>query len=394
MKYNQIDTLTQKYLHEAIDFRRHLHQYPELSFQEHKTARWIGQQLTLLKIEHRMGVGGNSIIAKLESNPEQGLAIALRADFDALPIQEETHLPFESHHAGVMHACGHDFHTASLLTTAKVLNDSKSLWNGTIYLIFQHAEEVLPGGAIAVLNDHPFDGPQPIAIVGQHVAPELPVGSIGLKSGRYMASSDEIYIKIHGKGGHGALPQHINDTVLASAQMIVNLQQVSARLAPPTIPTVLSFGRFIANGATNVIPDLVQIEGTFRTFDENWRSKAHEHIIHIAGSTAESYGCTCQTEIRKGYPVLRNDEDLYQKARAVALDFVGGKQLVELDYRMTSEDFSYYSQAYPSLFYRIGVGHADESKNHPLHSSKFSLNEAGFENAIGMMVRLAIKLLS
>ncbi len=376
----------------AIDFRRTLHRCPELSFQEEQTALRIQEQLEQHHISYRKNVGGNGIVAVLEGKNPDKKAIALRADFDALPLEEKTNLPFASQNKGVMHACGHDFHTACLLAATLVLDSLKNLWEGRIYCIFQHAEELVPGGAKAILNDHPFEFQEPEYIIAQHVEPNLPVGTFGFKKGKYMASNDEIYLNIKGQGGHGALPHTINDTVLAASQTIVSLQQITSRIVPATLPCILSFGRMIANGATNVIPNEVNIAGTFRIFDESWRKKVHQHIQRIAEHTAEAYGVKCEVEIRHGYPVVENNDFLVDTAKAIIQDTENTKS-VDLEHRMTSEDFAYFTQKYKSLFFRTGVGHSQKELNHPLHSELFNLNETAFDYALPFLVELSLNLL-
>jgi amidohydrolase len=293
-----------------------------------------------------------------------------------------------------MHACGHDIHSSSLLAVAGVLKELINKWEGTIHYVFQHAEELIPGGAKLMLQENLFGDNQPEFVIAQHVDPEITVGKFGFKTGRYMASNDEVYLTILGKGGHGAMPHKIDDTVLSASQVLVNLQQISSRLVPAGIPMVLSFGKFIADGATNVIPSEVKIEGTFRTFDEQWRLKAHQHIKNIAESTAVAYGTTCEVEIRHGYPVVENNDVLYNKAKQLVVDSLGKDAVIDLDYRMTSEDFGYFSQQYKSLFYRLGVGFDDDSKNYPLHSPKFNPDENALQYSIEFMSNLAVELLS
>lgn len=389
----KIKVLSQQYFEDAIAFRRYIHAHPELSFEEENTAKFIAQKLDEIFIPYQKNVGGNGIVATLKGNNPDKKIIALRADFDALPIHEETNLSFSSQNKGVMHACGHDIHTSSLLSVIKVLKDLKEEWEGTIHFVFQHAEELLPGGAIQMLDANLFGDLQPEYVIAQHVDPDIEVGSFGFKSGRYMASNDEVYLTINGKGGHGAMPHKINDTVLAAAQVLVNLQQISSRLIPSNIPMVLSFGKMIADGATNVIPEKVEIAGTFRMFDEELRKTAHRHIKRIAESTAEAYGTKCIVDIRKGYPVVENNEELTEVAKQLVESDFGKDKLEVLDYRMTSEDFGYFTQRYKSLFYRLGVGHKEGSKNFPLHSSKFNPDEEAIKYSIEFMSRLAIKIL-
>jgi len=390
----KIKSISLIYSEKAIDIRRHIHSQPELSFKEIKTAKYISEELDKIGIPYKSGVGGNGIVATLQSKNPNKRIIALRADFDALPIHEETNLRFSSVNTGVMHACGHDIHTSSLLMVAAVLKELIEDWEGTIHFVFQHAEELVPGGAKLMLEDNLFGNLQPECVIAQHVDPDIKTGSFGFKSGRYMASNDEIYLKVSGNGGHAAMPHKINDTVLATSQILVSLQQISSRIVPASIPMVLSFGKVIADGATNVIPAEVRIEGTFRTFDEKWRKEAHGYIKSISESTAKAYGTNCDVEIRHGYPVVENDSNLYNKAVNLVKETWGEDKLEYLDYRMTSEDFGFFTQKYNSLFYRLGVGYNETSNNYPLHSSKFNPNEEALKYAIEFMSSLAIKILN
>ncbi|MDY6801048.1 MAG: M20 family metallopeptidase [Bacteroidota bacterium] len=389
----KIKKLSKKYFSQVVNIRRHLHQYPELSFQEFKTSAYIASLLKKWGIEFVPDIAETGIVATIKGKNPKQKTIALRADIDALPIEEKNNIAYKSKNKGVMHACGHDAHTASLLGVILILNELKDEFEGTIKCIFQPGEELLPGGAKLMIQEGVLKNPEPEIIIGQHVYPELPAGKIGIKSGAYMASSDEIYITVKGKGGHGAMPWQINDTVLITSHIIVALQQITSRLAPAGIPTILSFGKIIANGATNVIPDEVNIEGTFRTMDEKWRTKAHQEIKDITVGVAQSMGANAEINIKTGYPVLINNERVTLKAKEAAKQFLGAKNIVELDYRMTSEDFAYYSQKKPSVFYRLGV--ADENSNEcsSLHSPKFNINEKALETGIGAMAYLAIQFL-
>jgi len=368
---------------------RHLHAHPELSFQEVETARFIQNELSGMKIPFRSNIGGNGILGKIEGQNPTKKVIALRADMDALPVCEAVDIPWKSMHENVMHACGHDAHTACLLGAAKVLNELRNEFEGTVLLIFQPGEEKAPGGARLMLEDGLFDEIEPDLILAQHVSVDFPTGTMGFLPGKIMASADEIHVKIHGKGGHGALPHLVNDTVLAASQTIVSLQQVRSRLCHPLTPMVLTFGKLSADGATNVIPHEVQLSGTFRTFDETWRTEAKNHILRIITDTCLANGCTAEIEMPDGYPCVVNDEQITEKAREMAIDWIGKEHVVPLEVRMTSEDFGFFTQKYPSTFYRFGVKGETNANTGGLHSSTFQIDERALEIGAGGMAWLA-----
>lgn len=382
----KIKQLANQNFQEIVEIRSHLHQHPELSFQEFETSKYIQKKLTEWNIEFTSGHVKTGIVAYVKGKNPDKKCVALRADIDALPIQELNDLPFASQNKGVMHACGHDVHTSSLLGAIKILNELKNEFEGTIKCIFQPAEEVLPGGASLMIKEGVLENPKPINIIGQHVYPELEAGKVGFKKGQHMASTDEIYLTIKGKGGHAALPFKLKDPVLAMAQIIVALQQVVSRCAKPNIPSVLSFGKVIANGATNIIPNEVSVEGTFRTFDEEWRKQAHEHIKNIAENTAKAMGVECDIKIDIGYPFLVNDDDTTQKCIDAAKEFLGAENVVDLELRMTAEDFAYYSQIIPACFYRLGT-----SDSTGLHTPTFMVDENALKTGMGLMAYLAVK---
>ena len=349
------------YKEEVIAIRRHLHQNPELSFEEFNTSKYVCSKLEEFGIEYTSGIVKTGIVALIKGNNPESKIIALRADLDALPINEENDVEYKSINKGVMHACGHDVHTSSLLGVAKILNEIKDQFNGTVKLIFQPGEERLPGGASLMIKEGVLKNPIPNSILAQHVYPQLESGKVGFKSGMYMASCDEIYVTIKGEGGHAALPHQNIDPILIASHIITALQQLVSRVMPPTIPTVLSFGRIIGDGSTNVIPDKVELEGTFRAMNEDWRAEAHVKMKKMAESIAESMGGECEFKIAKGYPFLVNDETTTNKAKQSAIEFLGEENVVDLDLRMTAEDFSYYSQIIPACFYRLGVKNEEEN---------------------------------
>lgn len=378
------------YYSEVLAIRRHIHQHPELSTKEYQTAEFVESHLDRIGIGHeRMAETG--VIGFIEGK-EQGKTIALRADMDALPITEEITLNYKSRSEGVMHACGHDAHTAILLGAAHILYDLKEALRGNILLIFQPSEETFPGGAKALLEEGLFDKYNPCLILGEHVDPDIKSGEIGMKAGQYMASTDEVYLTVKGKGGHGATPDKNNDTVLIASQILNHLQQVASRNAPPDIPTVLSFGRFIADGRTNIIPEQVKLEGTFRTFSEVWREKAHKRIEEICKHTAQAANAKCEVLIDKGYPFLVNDEPLTEKTFSLAEEFLGKEKVHYLPVRMTAEDFAYYSQQIPSCFYRLGIRNEEHGITSNLHSTTFNIDEKSLETGIGLLSWLAFNI--
>ncbi|MBI9060454.1 MAG: amidohydrolase [Marinilabiliaceae bacterium] len=389
----RIKNLTQKYLGEIIEIRRHIHQFPEISFDEVNTSKYIQQQLTKIGIPFKAGYVKTGIVGTIKGKNPEKKVIALRADMDALPIQEKSNVPFCSVNDGVMHACGHDAHSAALVGAAKILFELRSEWEGTILLIFQPAEEVFPGGAKLMMEAGIFDKQKPEVILGQHVLPTMKSGHAGFKEGMYMASGDEIYLTIKGKGGHAAMPHLLTDNVLIASQIIVALQQIVSRFVPAQLPTVLSFGKFIANGATNIIPEQVEIAGTLRTMNEKWRAKIKTKIREIATFTAQSMGAECEVDIKDGYPVVHNDEKVTRQAIEFSEEYLGKEQTEAMDTRMTAEDFGYYTQQYPCTFYRFGVQQANEETGN-LHTPQFNLNESSLETATGLMAYLAYRFMT
>ncbi len=373
-----------------IDTRHHLHANPELSFQEFETSKYVKialENIGISKIEHKANTG---LVALIEGKNPSIKTIALRADMDALPIKELNNVAYKSKNEGVMHACGHDVHTSCLLGAAQILFSLRNEFEGTIKLIFQPGEEKLPGGASMMIKEGVLKNPDAIAIIGQHVMPLIPVGKVGFKSGLYMASTDELYVKVIGKGGHGAMPQLNIDPVVIAAQIIISLQQIISRVSSPIIPSVLSFGKVIANGATNVIPNEVTMEGTFRTLDEKWRLEAHDKMVKMATMIAESMGGKCEFEVRKGYPFLYNDETLTGKAKQHAIEFLGTENVLDLDIWMAAEDFAYYSQIIPACFYRLGTRNEDKGIVSSVHTPTFDIDEDALEIGSGLMAYLAI----
>jgi amidohydrolase len=392
MLKEKIQSLAHQYHKDTIALRRHLHQHPELSYQETETGRFIAQKLTEYGIPHQHGMAENGVVGLIQGGKGKGKVIALRGDMDALPITEANEVPYKSQNKGVMHACGHDVHTSSLLGTARILNEIKEELTGTIKLIFQPAEEKLPGGASIMIKEGVLENPRPGSIFGQHVHPPLEVGKIGLKAGQYMASADELYLTVTGKGGHGALPQDCIDPIVITAHIITALQQIVSRNANPSVPTVVTFGHIASTGgATNVIPDEVKLKGTFRTMDEAWRFEAHQRMKKLAEGLAASMGGRAELDISVGYPFLVNHDELTQKVRQRAEDYLGKENVVELPIRMTAEDFAYFSQEMPACFYRLGTGNPARGIMSPIHTSTFDVDEDCLAISTGLMAWLAVQ---
>lgn len=374
---------------EIIEIRQKIHANPELSFKEFQTSEFICSILEKMGIPYRKGIAKTGILAWIEGKNSGSKTIALRADMDALPIEEKTNLPYASNNQGVMHACGHDVHSSILLGVANALKKFSEQFEGTVLLVFQPGEELLPGGAKLMLEDGLFRDWKPDLILGQHVLPGMPAGSFGFREGLYMASGDEIYLTVKGKGGHAATPHLITNTVLAASHVLLSLQQIPGKLAPKDIPTVLSFGKVIANGATNIVPDEAHMEGTFRTMNEEWRTKAHEKIAEIASLAASEYGAECLVRIEKGYPVLVNHVEYTRMAVGFAEEMAGKNKVLPMDLRMGTEDFAWYTQQYPCVFYRLGTG-----KENGLHTATFEVDESILASGTEMMAWLALSLLN
>jgi len=386
----KIKQLASAYAAEMIGIRRHFHAHPELSEKEVLTASHICSLLDKWGIPYTNHVGGNGIVALISGQNPESETVALRADMDALPINEQNETEYRSVNSGVMHACGHDVHITCLLGAARIINELKDQFSGTFRLIFQPSEEKFPGGAKAMIEAGVLQNPRPARIFGQHVLPTLEAGKVGFMAGNYMASTDEVYLTIQGKGGHAATPEMNIDPVLIASHIVVALQQVVSRSAPPGVPTVLSFGRFIAEGRTNIIPNEVKIDGTFRTFSEEWRSKAHEKIASVAKGMAESMGGSCNVFIDRGYPFLVNDNKVTQRAKELAIEYLEKENVVDLEQRMTAEDFAYYSHIIPACFYRLGVKDPAWAEVRNLHTSTFDADESSIEVGMGLMAWIAV----
>jgi len=374
---------------QVIEIRQHIHQHPEPSFEEFKTSAYLQSKLSEAGIAITGQWVKTGFMAEIQGR-EPGKTITMRADMDALPIEELNSCSYASVNKGWMHACGHDVHSACLAGAALVLNKLREHWSGNVRFVFQPGEEVLPGGASLMLSEGMFDQFPPGKLLAQHVFPELPAGHVGFRAGEYMASTDEIHIKVLGKGGHGALPHTLKDPVITAAQVIVALQQIVSRNSTPDIPSVLSIGKVLANGATNVIPSEVTLAGTFRTFNEVWRNQAHGLIRQIVEHTCLAAGLQAEVEIRKGYPALVNDADLTNSCRLAAMEYLGAEKVHDLELRMTAEDFAWFAQRYPACFYRLGTASADGSNRSGVHTATFNIDEEALITGTGLMAWLAL----
>ncbi len=387
-KIEKIKSLASDFHTEFIEIRRKIHTNPELGFEEYQTSELIANKLDELGISYQTDIAKTGIVAIIEGENPTKKTIALRADMDALPIEEKNDHTYKSANKGVMHACGHDAHIACLLGAAKILNTLKNDFEGSVKLIFQPSEEKFPGGAQAMIKEGVLENPTPEFIIGQHVLPTLESGKMGLRAGKYMASTDEIYLTVKGKGGHAATPElNINPIIIAS-HIIIALQQIANNNTNPDLPTVLSFGKIEGKGRTNIIPDEVKMDGTLRTFDEKWRAEAHNKIAKIAQSIAGEMGGSCEVFIDKGYPFLVNDSKVTEDVKMLASQYLGKENVVDLDMRLTAEDFAYYSQEIPACFYRIGIRNEAKGITSNLHTNTFDIDEDTIETGMGLMAWL------
>jgi amidohydrolase len=390
---SEIKKLSRQILPRVIEHRRHLHANPELSFEEYKTAAYVKDALDDMGIPWK-AVANTGVEALIKGKLPSDQVIALRADMDALPITEANNVSYASRNHGVMHACGHDFHTSSLLGVANILNQLTNRFGGIIKLLFQPGEEVLPGGASIMIKEGVLKDPVVGSVIGQHAMPRIEVGKIGIRTGKHMASMDSIIVRVIGKGGHGGQPNQNIDPVVIAAHIVIALQQIVSRLAHPGEPTVLSFGKVIANGAVNVIPDEVYMEGTFRAMNETWRNEAHGKMIKMAESIAEGMGGRCEFKIIRGYPFLVNAERLTMQVRQWSQEYLGKENVLEEEIWMAAEDFAYYSQVADSCFYLCGVGNSSKGITSSLHTPTFDIDESALEVSVGLMTYLAINRLN
>jgi amidohydrolase len=379
-------------LEELVRIRRHLHAHPELSFQEEKTSAFVSQKLREYGIAHRTGIGGYGVVADITGS-EEGKVVAVRGDMDALPIKELNEVSYASKNPGVMHACGHDVHTTCILGVAKLLQARREELRGTVRLIFQPAEERIPGGASLMIKDGVLKNPDVQLMFGQHVYPDMEVGNVGFRPGKYMASADELYITVKGKGGHAALPHKLIDPILITSHVITGIQQLVSRRAKVGMPTVVSIGKVLAEGATNVIPDEVRLEGTIRTMNEEWRAELHDLLKDFVVGICRAMGGDADVEVRKGFPALINDHELTAWAKEKAIELLGEQYVHDLEFRMAGEDFAYFAQAVPSCFYRLGTSNTNKGIGAPLHTGKFDIDEDALRIGTALMTTLAVKAL-
>jgi amidohydrolase len=393
MEAQRIKDLAEKHAALVLETRRYLHQHPELSFKETETSKYLCAILDKLKISYTTGHVKTGIIALIKGKNPEKKVILLRADMDALPITEQNKVPYVSQNTGVMHACGHDVHSASLIGAAAVLNELKSEFEGTVKLIFQPGEEVLPGGASLMIKEGVLKNPDVNLAFAQHVHPSMEVGKVGFRKGMYMASTDELYLTIKGKGGHAAMPADYNNPLMIASEVLLELKK---KFEPymngkGETPTVIAFGKIEGKGATNVIPETVSIEGTFRTMNEKWRAEAHEMIRKTVEEVCKKNKAGGIVEIRNGYPFLVNDEALTEKCRTAAQEYLGKENVEELPLRMTAEDFAYFSQVLPVCFYRLGTGNVKKGITSGVHTPTFDIDEEALKIGSGLMAWLAMK---
>lgn len=388
---NRIKELAQQYAPDFIAIRHHIHSHPELSFQEHETSRFLQQKLDEFGVSYTSGIAGTGIIAMVEGKNPSSRTIAIRADIDALPITEANDVPYRSQNNGVMHACGHDVHTTCILGATRILQELQHEFEGTIKVLFQPGEEKHPGGASLMIKDGALENPRPDAILGMHVQPSMEAGKLGFRDGQYMASADEIYITIKGKGGHAATPHLTVDTILVASHLVVSLQQIISRNNNPFSPSVLSICAFNGGYTTNVIPSEVKLMGTFRAMDETWRFKAHELIKKQATELAHAMGADIDIEILVGYPCLYNNEKVTARARTLAEDYMGITNVGDTEIRMGAEDFAFYSQIVPACFFRLGTGNISRGITSGVHTPTFDIDESAIQIGMGTMAYLAMQ---
>jgi amidohydrolase len=391
IKADSIKELATKLAPELLAVRRHLHQNPELSFKEYNTSLYIQNKLKEAGIPFTAGHAGTGIIALIEGKDPSSKTILLRADMDALPIDEKNNVPYCSVTKGVMHACGHDVHSTCVLGAAKILKELRKEFTGTVKVIFQPGEEVLPGGASLMIKEGVLQSPPVNKALALHVFPNMETGKVGFRKGMYMASTDELYLTVNGKGGHAAMvSEYVNPLIIASEILLtvqVNFMNENALKGSKgeNIPTVVAFGKIEGKGATNVIPDKVEAEGTFRTMNEDWRNEAHQRLRDIVSEVSARYGIESLLRIEKGYPYLVNDVPFTEQCRAAASEYLGKDQVEDLPLRMTAEDFAFISQQVPSCFFRLGTGNKKKGITSGVHTPTFDIDESALETGTGLL---------
>jgi hippurate hydrolase len=385
----KIKHLAKRHAPSFIEIRHHLHAHPELSYKEFETSKYIQQKLATIGIPFEIKATTGVIGLVKGKNPDKKV-IALRADIDALPIKEENSINYKSQNEGVMHACGHDVHTTCLLGAAQILHDLKNEWEGTVKLIFQPGEEKNPGGASLLIKEGVLENPKPSSIFGLHVHPSLAIGKLSFRSGKVMASADELYFTIRGKGGHAASPHLCIDPILIASNLILSLQQIVSRNNNPHNPSVLSITAIEGGSTTNVIPNEVKLKGTFRAMNEEWRFRAHELIRTLSTELVRSMGGEIELEIDVGYPSVYNNEALTESSKRKAEEYMGKANVEETESRMGAEDFGYYTQHIPGCFYRLGVMNKEKGIVSGVHTPTFNIDEGAIEIGMGMMAWLGV----
>jgi amidohydrolase len=395
-----IKQLASTHFQEVLEFRKHIHQHPELSFEEYKTSEYVCSVLEKHSITYTKGIVKTGIIAIIKGENPTKKTILLRADLDALPIEEKNNVSYKSQNLGIMHACGHDAHTASVLGTAIILNQLKHEFEGTVKIIFQPGEEVLPGGSSLMIKEGVLQNPKVDIAIAQHVFPSMEVGKVGFRTGMYMASTDELHITITGKGGHAAMAGDYNNPLVVAAHIITEIERQFpfvidaegvARNTQNNIPTVIAFGKIEGKGATNVIPESVYLAGTFRTMDEVWRKEVKLKITEIINLLATTYNVKADINIMDGYPFLTNDAEVTKQCKQAAIEYLGKENVEDLPLRMTAEDFAYITQQIPSCFYRLGTGNKAKGITSGVHTSTFDIDEKSLEISTGLMAWMVVR---
>jgi amidohydrolase len=397
---SQIKKLANNYFNEVVSIRRHLHQNPELSFKEYNTSKYVCSVLDKHNISYKNEIVGTGIVALIEGKNPNKKTVLLRADLDALPIEEKNNVDYKSKNIGVMHACGHDVHTASVLGTAIILNQLKKEFEGTVKIMFQPGEEVLPGGSSLMIKEGVLQNPKVDIAIAQHVFPSMEVGKVGFREGMYMASTDELHVTITGKGGHAAMAGEYNNPLIVAANIITETEKQFpfmidaegvAKNTQNNIPTVITFGKIEGKGATNVIPETVYLAGTLRTMDEEWRKEVKQKITTIINSICKKYNVSADINIIDGYPFLINNLEITKQCKQAAIEYLGAENVEDLPLRMTAEDFAYITQQVPSCFYRLGTGNTSKGITSGVHTSTFNIDEKALEISIGLMAWMVIK---